>query len=153
MAQPKITHPRASRAPASSAEDGAAEAGSVAVRKRLKAAQPARVQADAGLAAAGAPSLLSSASPAMVSVAKPSAGATPVLLKPRMPSTRRAAMRASLASLGRVIREPQDRSRLLLTVAIGGSLLVHLIIIGLRFSPFDLSKFDRNTPPMEVALV
>ena len=154
MAQPKITRSRAPRAPASPAEDDGAEAGSVTVRKRLKAAQARGVDVDVRVSAAAAPSLLSSASPAMAHVVKRTAGATPVLLKPRMPSTtRHAGMRASLAALRRLIREPQDRSRLLLTLAIGGSLLVHLIIIGLRFSPFDLSRFDGNTPPMEVALV
>jgi len=30
---------------------------------------------------------------------------------------------------------------------------LHIIVLALRFSPFDLAKFDRNGPPLEVALV
>jgi protein TonB len=45
------------------------------------------------------------------------------------------------------------RSDQLLTVAIAGSILLHAIVLALRFSPFDLSALDRNGPPLEVALV
>jgi protein TonB len=41
----------------------------------------------------------------------------------------------------------------LLTVAIAGSILLHTLVLALRFSPFDLSALDRNGPPLEVALV
>jgi len=37
--------------------------------------------------------------------------------------------------------------------ALGWSILLHLVVLALRFSPFDLAKFDRNAPPLEVALV
>ena len=37
--------------------------------------------------------------------------------------------------------------------ALGWSVLLHLVVLALRFSPFDLAKFDRNAPPLEVALV
>jgi periplasmic protein TonB len=45
------------------------------------------------------------------------------------------------------------RSDQLLTVAIAGSILLHAILLALRFSPLDLSALDRNGPPLEVALV
>src|SRR5215471_7044372 len=37
--------------------------------------------------------------------------------------------------------------------ALGWSVLLHIVVIALRFSPFDLTKFDRAGPPLEVALV
>ncbi|MGH8799494.1 MAG: TonB family protein [Casimicrobiaceae bacterium] len=45
---------------------------------------------------------------------------------------------------------PGDR---LLATAVGASVLVHLVVLALHFSPLDLAKFDRNGPPLEVALV
>lgn len=45
---------------------------------------------------------------------------------------------------------PADR---LLTMAIAASILLHSVVIVLRFSPFDLSALDRNGPQLEVALV
>ncbi len=44
------------------------------------------------------------------------------------------------------------RSDQLLTVAIAGSILLHALVLALRFSPFDLTALDRG-PPLEVALV
>jgi len=41
----------------------------------------------------------------------------------------------------------------LLTVAIAGSILLHALLLALRFSPFDLAALDRDGPPLEVALV
>ena len=41
----------------------------------------------------------------------------------------------------------------LLAIAIVTSILVHSIVLALKFSPFDLSALDRNAPPLEVALV
>src|ERR1700757_3961434 len=37
--------------------------------------------------------------------------------------------------------------------AILGSILLHLFVLAIKFSPFDLSMHDRNGPPLEVALV
>ena len=34
-----------------------------------------------------------------------------------------------------------------------GSLVLHAIVLAIRFAPIDLSQFDRNSPPLEVALV
>ena len=33
------------------------------------------------------------------------------------------------------------------------SVLLHLVVLAVHFSPLDLAKFDRNGPPLEVALV
>ena len=41
----------------------------------------------------------------------------------------------------------------LLTVAIAGSILLHTLVLALRFSPFDLAALDPNSSPLEVALV
>jgi protein TonB len=45
---------------------------------------------------------------------------------------------------------PPDR---LLTTAIVASILLHSVVLALKFSPFDLSALDRNGPQLEVALV
>jgi len=45
---------------------------------------------------------------------------------------------------------PADR---LFAGAILGSILVHLFVLAIKFSPFDLSALDRDGPPLEVALV
>jgi protein TonB len=47
-------------------------------------------------------------------------------------------------------RAPANR---LLLWAIFGSILLHAIVLAIRFAPIDLSKFDRNASPLEVALV
>ncbi len=41
----------------------------------------------------------------------------------------------------------------LLFKAIVGSVLLHLAALAVHFSPLDLAKFDRNAPPLEIALV
>jgi len=41
----------------------------------------------------------------------------------------------------------------LLTYALGGSLLVHAVVLTIHFAPFDLSKLAEKGPPLEVALV
>jgi periplasmic protein TonB len=41
----------------------------------------------------------------------------------------------------------------LMTYALGGSLLVHAIVLTIHFSPFDLTKLAANGPPLEIALV
>ncbi|HTS21299.1 MAG TPA: energy transducer TonB [Casimicrobiaceae bacterium] len=47
-------------------------------------------------------------------------------------------------------RAPADR---LLKIALVSSIVLHALVLVIRFSPFDLSSLDRNTPPLEVALV
>ncbi|HTR58831.1 MAG TPA: TonB family protein [Casimicrobiaceae bacterium] len=62
------------------------------------------------------------------------------------------------------MREPRTASLPFLTVdplpgerlfagAILGSILLHLFVLAIKFSPFDLTTLDRNGPPLEVALV
>ena len=62
------------------------------------------------------------------------------------------------------VREPRTTSLPFLTVdplpgerlfagAILGSILLHLFVLAIKFSPFDLTTLDRNGPPLEVALV
>jgi len=41
----------------------------------------------------------------------------------------------------------------LLANAIGWSILLHMVVLAIHFSPFDVPRFDRNGPPLEVALV
>ena len=41
----------------------------------------------------------------------------------------------------------------LLANAIGWSVLLHMVVLAIHFSPFDVPRFDRNGPPLEVALV
>ena len=55
-------------------------------------------------------------------------------------------------SLPFLAEEATPRNRLL-AWAIFGSVLLHAIILAIRFAPIDLSKFDRSTSPLEVALV
>ncbi len=45
------------------------------------------------------------------------------------------------------------RSDRLLTYAIAGSVLIHLVILTLHFKPFDLKALSDKGPPLEVALV
>ena len=37
--------------------------------------------------------------------------------------------------------------------AIIGSIFLHAVVLAIRFAPIDLSKFERDAPPLEVALV
>ena len=41
----------------------------------------------------------------------------------------------------------------LLANAVGWSILLHMLVLAVRFSPFDVPRFDRNGPPLEIALV
>src|SRR5450631_294500 len=41
----------------------------------------------------------------------------------------------------------------LLANAIGWSVLLHMIVLAIHFSPFDVPRFDREGPPLEIALV
>lgn len=61
-------------------------------------------------------------------------------------------------------REPQTLSLPFLTVdpaagnrlmanAIGWSVFLHMIVLAIRFSPFDVPRFDREGAPLEIALV
>src|SRR5712691_7060466 len=41
----------------------------------------------------------------------------------------------------------------LLAATLAASIVLHAVVLALKFSPFDLSALDRNGPPLEVALV
>ena len=55
-------------------------------------------------------------------------------------------------SLSFLAEERAPANRLLLW-AIFGSIVLHAVVLAIRFAPIDLSKFDRNASPLEVALV
>ena len=41
----------------------------------------------------------------------------------------------------------------LLANAIGWSVLIHMVVLAIHFSPVKVPSFDRNGPPLEIALV
>jgi protein TonB len=44
-------------------------------------------------------------------------------------------------------------ARPLVVYALGASLLIHAVLLAIRFSPFDLKRWEDREPPLEVALV
>ncbi|MDQ6917492.1 MAG: TonB family protein [Pseudomonadota bacterium] len=85
--------------------------------------------------------------------AAPLAPATPAR-KPAVRARVRALPMAELRtmSLPFLVEEPTSRNRLL-GGAIFGSIFLHAMVLAIRFAPIDLLQFDRNGPPLEVALV
>jgi protein TonB len=84
--------------------------------------------------------------------------ADPVPKPPTPKSTpRRTARIAPAGALPPAVIPPEllrsPRHDRLLGYAIGVSLLVHLLVLMIHFSPFDLSRFVDKGPPLEVALV
>ena len=55
-------------------------------------------------------------------------------------------------SLSFLAEEPARRNRLLMW-AIIGSICLHAVVLAIRFAPIDLSKFEGDASPLEVALV
>jgi protein TonB len=55
-------------------------------------------------------------------------------------------------SLAFLAEERAPGNRLLMR-AIIGSILLHAVVLAIRFAPIDLSKFERDASPLEVALV
>jgi periplasmic protein TonB len=55
-------------------------------------------------------------------------------------------------SLSFLAEEPAPGNRLLMW-AIIGSIFLHAVVLAIRFAPIDLSKFERDASPLEVALV
>ena len=55
-------------------------------------------------------------------------------------------------SLSFLAGEPAPGNRLLMW-AIFGSIFLHAVVLAIRFAPIDLSKFERDASPLEVALV
>lgn len=82
-------------------------------------------------------------------------------IKPQVAATKKPAARpralvvhteARTMSLPFLAGDPARSDRLLVR-AIGASVLVHMVALAVHFSPLDLAKFDRDGPPLEVALV
>jgi protein TonB len=51
------------------------------------------------------------------------------------------------------LAEERGAGNRLLAGAIFGSIFLHAVVLAIRFAPIDLITFDRNGPPLEVALV
>ncbi len=85
-----------------------------------------------------------------------SAAATPQITARKKPAVRPRALvvhtEARTMSLP-FLFPAETAGRRLLMNAIGASVLLHLTALAVHFSPLDLAKFDRNGPPLEVALV
>jgi len=89
--------------------------------------------------------------------ARSRSGATLRVLAPRKAASEPAA-RAALVAEPRTMSLPfigadvgvSDR---LLAATLAASIVLHAVVLALKFSPFDLSVFDRSGPPLEVALV
>jgi protein TonB len=83
---------------------------------------------------------------------QPALGAEPRKPAPR-PRARPVAVREPrTASLPFLPVDPLPGERLF-AGAVLGSILLHLFVLAIKFSPFDLTALDRNGPPLEVALV
>jgi len=89
--------------------------------------------------------------------ARSRSGATLRVVAPRKAASEPAA-RAALVAEPRTMSLPfigadvgvSDR---LLAATLAASIVLHAVVLALKFSPFDLSVFDRSGPPLEVALV
>ena len=85
-----------------------------------------------------------------------SATVTPLITARNKPVTRPRALvvhtEARTMSLPFLFADATPGKRLLFK-AIVGSVLLHLAALAVHFSPVDLAKFDRNGPPLEIALV
>ena len=85
-----------------------------------------------------------------------SAAETPHITARKIPAARPHALfvhtEARTMSLPFLFADATPGKRLLLK-AIVASVLLHLVALAIHFSPLDLAKFDRDGPPLEVALV
>ena len=85
-----------------------------------------------------------------------SATVTPLITARKKPVTRPRALvvhtEARTMSLPFLFADATLGKRLLFK-AIVGSVLLHLAALAVHFSPLDLAQFDRNGPPLEIALV
>src|SRR5450432_4043792 len=86
--------------------------------------------------------------------AAPRAPASPAKKSPGRPRVRALPMpELRTMSLPFLVEEDRSTRNRLLGGAIFGSLFLHVIVLAMRFAPLDLLQTDRNTPPLEVALV
>lgn len=85
-----------------------------------------------------------------------SATVTPLITARKKPVARPRALvvhtEARTMSLPFLFADATPGKRLLFK-AIVASVLLHLVALAVHFSPIDLAKFDRNGPPLEIALV
>lgn len=85
-----------------------------------------------------------------------SATVTPLSAARKKPATRPHALvvhtEARTMSLPYLVADASPGKRLLFK-AIVASVLLHLAALAVHFSPLDLAKFDRDGPPLEIALV
>jgi protein TonB len=83
--------------------------------------------------------------------------AVPAIEPVPRPAPRRTARIAPAGALPPAVIPPEalvsPRHDKLLSYALGGSLLVHFVVLMIHFSPFDLTHFTDKGPPLEVALV
>jgi periplasmic protein TonB len=141
----KAAAPRAKPADRAAATPVGAPAAGKATAPRVARASTAAAPADGAAApaprkpvvrrvakAAPAPPLQPASSPPVV-VPAPAAATVP-------------------AHVPAALLRPQRGDRLL-TYAIAGSVLIHLVILTLHFKPFDLKSLSDKGPPLEVALV
>src|SRR6202171_845463 len=70
--------------------------------------------------------------------------------RPRVRALRTPEVRTVSLSFLAEERAPGNR---LLAWAIFGSIFLHAVVLALRFAPIDLSRFERDSSPLEVALV
>jgi len=103
--------------------------------------------------------------PASPRAVKPAAAPKPMTVVPAAPvanplpkpAPRRTARIAPAGALPPAVIPPESlrspRQDKLLSYALGGSLLVHFVVLMIHFSPFDLTQFVDKGPPLEVALV
>jgi len=86
-----------------------------------------------------------------------SVASTPAVDAARAPPVRRTARIAPAGALPPARIPPEalvsPRHDKLLTYALGGSLLVHAVVLMIHFSPFDLTRMADKGPLLEVALV
>jgi len=97
------------------------------------------------------------AKPAVIPAPKTVVSPIPAGDAARAPPLRRTARIAPAGALPPAHIPPEalvsPRHDKLLTYALGGSLLVHAVVLMIHFSPFDLTKLADKGPPLEVALV
>jgi periplasmic protein TonB len=103
--------------------------------------------------------------PAAPRAARPAAAPKPMTVVPAVPvaapvpgpAPRRTARIAPAGALPPAVIPPEalasPRHDKLLSYSLGGSLLVHFVVLMVHFSPFDLTRFVDKGPPLEVALV
>ena len=136
-------------------------------RKKATEASPLREVAAGPTTPRAAPKARVARAPAVVPVVVPHPSAPPGSARPAPRAPRRVAAKpavvvtpiataANAAVVSPVwipaIADP-DRADRLFNYALGISILIHLVVLAIKFQPFDLQKMFDKRPPLEVALV